>query len=147
MYSYLNNILVLMVGFPMPPKQGCPIYGKIRFVQICITCFILRIFFYLWTNLRICPYLVRLLPPPPIILLIFALFSEQKHDFGTNPRIFSYSVRLLPPPFPTRPIALSRLAVFCAHRVNFVGYYPKCQYFSESRKYISVVMVDFPMPP
>ena len=45
-----------------------------------------------------------------------------KNYLWTNLRIFSYSIRLLPSP--SDPIALSRFAVFRAHRVNFFRLLP-----------------------
>ena len=80
----------------LPP--GCPIYGKIRFLRICITCFGLQEKKDLWTHLP----RFRLLPPLPTPLHSrHSRFSMDKQFiFG---QIFSDSVRLLPPtPLPFR---------------------------------------------
>ena len=71
-----------------PRIQGCPIYGKIRFLRILIACFSLR-------------------TKKKIYGRIYGFFRDRgslrkKADFWTNLRIFSYWVRLLPtPPPPT----------------------------------------------
>ena len=101
--------------------QGCPIYGEIRFLRIFITCFSLRKKKDLWTNLRNFSYSVRLRPPPPRphctfetrgILRTQKWFMDESTGFCLTR--FGYDT-----PPPTDPIALSRLAVFRARRVNF----------------------------
>ena len=123
--------------------QGCPIYGKIRFLRIFITCFSLREKKDLWTNLRNFSYSVRLRPPPPTPLHFrdSRYSTDTKMVYGRIYGILSYSVRLRHPP--PDPIALSRLAVFRARRVNFFSAtrtysprssrLPKSQDFSEFR--------------
>ena len=78
-----------------------------------------------------------------VFLSLISVYG-QKNDSWTNLRIFFYSVRLLPD-----HIALSRLAVFRACRVNFfrllppTGRLPKSQDFSEFRLGNPVYMYDF----
>ena len=68
------------------PVQGCPIYGKIRFLRIVIACFSLRTKHYLWPNIRIFSYSARQLPPPPIALSDRGIV-RKKRIFG---RIYGF---------------------------------------------------------
>ena len=56
-------------------------------------------------------------------------FSTDFFDESTN--FVLLSAATTPPPHDT--ISLSRPAVFCPRRVNFFGYYPKSEDFSELR--------------
>ena len=97
-------------------KQGCPIYGKIRFVRNFIACFSLRTKNDLWPNLRIFSYSSRLLCP---IALSRSRYSTKKNTiFFTNLQIFVRTEfgYYHPPPPPPPPDC--RLGVFRARRVN-----------------------------
>ena len=117
-------------------RQGCPIYGKIRFLRIFIACLSLRKKNDFWPNLRIFSNSVRLLTPPPPHCTRDRGILRKKTIFGRIYGFFLLNSGNYPPPPPD-----FRLAVFRARRMNlfgcaewtFFGYYPKSQDFSQFR--------------
>ena len=100
-----------------------------------MACFSLRTKTYFWPNLRIFSYSVRLLPPPPLHFRDRG-FYEKKKIFGRIYIFFrtEFGYYTTPPPdfrlFGTSRTPSEALRL---RRVNFFGYYPKSQDFSEFR--------------
>ena len=97
--------------------QGCPIYGKIRFLRICIACFSLRkkiidgrIYGFCLTRFGYNP------PPPPLPFRDRGILGG-KTIFGQIYGFFRTEFDCYPPPPPPD----FRLAVFRARRVNLFG--------------------------
>ena len=113
--------------------QGCPIYGKIRFKRIFITCFSQRTKTYLRTNLRICSYSGRLLPSPPPTPFPFRCPFETRGVSHAPSEHFGYYPLLRPHcTFETRGI-LRQLFFRLPPLPPGYGRLPKSQDFSEFR--------------